>query len=70
MRGRGPGRVHTAVMDSASCYVVPMSTLDGVPVERQLQEQDVHLDREYVSPQELDRARLLSIADAGRLRVR
>lgn len=49
-----------------------MSTLDGleVPVERQVQARDVHLDREYVSPEELDRARLLSIADAGRLRVR
>ena len=29
-----------------------------------------HVDREYLSPEELNRARLLSTSEAGRLRVR
>ena len=49
-----------------------MATLESVevPVEQQVIEQDVHVDREYLSPEELDRARLLSTIEAGRLRVR
>ena len=55
-----------------SKYAVPMSALQSVEVavEEQVEEQDVHVDREYLAAEESDRARLLSTTGAGRLRVR
>jgi hypothetical protein len=59
-------------MGTSSKYSVPLSTLEAVqvPVEQQVVEQDVHVHREYLTPEELDRARLLSTSEAGRLRLR
>lgn len=41
-----------------------------VAPEDQVEEQDVAAPREYVDPEDLDRARLLSIEHGDRLRVR
>lgn len=61
---------HTEGMTSP--YARPLAELDAVHVapEDQLEEQDVDAPREYVDPEDLDRARLLSIEHGGRLRVR
>ena len=65
-------RAHTPIMEPRSRYAVPVEALDRVqvPADRQAIEQSVHVDQEYVSPEDLDRARLLSITSAGRLHVR
>lgn len=59
-------------MSSSNKYAVPMATLESVkvPVDQQVAEQDVSVDRQYLTPEELDRVRLLSTSAAGRLRVR
>ena len=53
-------------------YSRPLSELDAVHVapDDQVEAQDVDSPREYVDPEDLDRARLLSIEHGGRLRVR
>ena len=59
-------------MENGNRYAVPMASLESVevPVDRQVAEQAVHLDREYLTPEELDRVRLLATCEAGRLRAR
>ena len=63
---------HTPIMESRSRYAVPVEALDRVkvPADQQVIEQSVHVDQEYLAPQDLDRARLLSITSAGRLHLR
>ena len=55
-----------------SPYARPLSELDAVHVapEDQVEAQDVDVPRDMVEPEDLDRARLLSIEHGGRLRVR
>lgn len=55
-----------------SPYARPIAELDAVhvPADDQVEEQDVGAPREYVDPEDLDRARLLSIEHGGRLRLR
>lgn len=55
-----------------SPYARPLTELDAVHVapEDQVEEQDVETPRDFVEPEDLDRARLLSIEHGGRLRVR
>ncbi len=55
-----------------SPYARPLTELDAVHVapEDQVEEQDVDTPRDFVEPEDLDRARLLSIEHGGRLRVR
>ena len=68
-RGR---EVHAGGVATPSKYSVPMDVLDSVkvPVDLQVEEQDVHVDHDYLTAEELDRARLLSPSSAGRLRPR
>ena len=63
---------HTPIMKPKSRYAVPVEALDRVrvPADRQVIEQAVHVDQEYLAPEDLDRARLLSITSAGRLHLR
>ncbi len=63
---------HAGCMTTDNRYAVPVAALDEVrvPVEQQVEQQDVHVDQEYLAAEELDRARLLSTSGAGRLRVR
>ena len=55
-----------------SPYARPLAELDAVHVhaDDQVEAQEVDAPREYVDPEDLDRARLLSIEHGGRLRVR
>ena len=55
-----------------SPYARPLSELDAVHVapDDQVEAQDVDVPRDMVEPEDLDRARLLSIEHGGRLRVR
>ena len=59
-------------MTSPSKYSVPLAALDSikVPADQQVEEQDVHVDHDFMAPEELDRTRLLAPSTAGRLRVR
>ncbi len=59
-------------MTKENKYAVPVDALDEVrvPVDRQVEQQDVHVDQEYLLAEELDRALLLSISGAGKLHVR
>jgi hypothetical protein len=59
-------------MEQQSKYAVPMAALQSVkvPADQLVEEQDVHVDRQYMAPEELDRARLLSSTEAGRLHIR
>lgn len=58
-------------MTTPSEYAVPLAALDSVrvPPDKQIEEQDVHADREYLTAEELDRARLLSPSGAGKLHL-
>jgi hypothetical protein len=58
-------------MTTPNRYAVPLAALDSVKVavDDQVEEQDVHVDQEYLTAEELDRVRLLSTVAAGRLRV-
>jgi hypothetical protein len=58
-------------MDKPSKYAVPMSQLDDikVPVDEQVQEQDVHEAHDYLTAVELDRLLLLSPTSAGRVHI-
>lgn len=59
-------------MATSNKYAVPLETLMSVvvPADEQVEQHDVHVVREYLTPQELDRARLLSTTEAGRLHPR
>lgn len=58
-------------MEPTNPYAVPVAALDRVkvPTEQQVSEQSVHVDQEYLAPEDLDRARLLSPTSAGRLHL-
>ena len=58
-------------MTTPNAYAVPLAVLDGVkvPPDQQVEERDVHVDRDYVPAAELDRARLLSPSGGGTLRA-
>lgn len=55
-----------------SPYARPMTELDAVHVapEDQVEEQDVDRPWDVVDPEDLDRAKVLSIEHGGRLRIR
>jgi hypothetical protein len=59
------------VGDTSSKYAVPLADLEGVkvPVELQVEEQDVPEDHDYLTAVELDRLPLLSPTGAGRVRI-
>ena len=55
-----------------SPYARPLSELEAVhvAVEDQVEAQDVDVPRDVVDPEDLDRAKVLSIEHGGRLRIR
>lgn len=55
-----------------SPYARPLTELDAVHVapEDQVEAQDVDVPRDVVDPEDLDRAKVLSIEHGGRLRIR